>query len=743
VSADVIGRIVRAIVLALACTALAVRAGEAASPAGTLITNTATAQYAAGPAGVTYSVQSNVVQVAIAAVSAIVVGPKEKAVNPATEGYSAGSPITRTFTITNAGNAADAYTVTAVTTGGGAISSIAYLESNGTVPVTLNATTTPTLQPGGSISVQVGLTTKGVAVGTSFPIALTARSTSTGAANGLVSDSGQVWALAQAAASLGGVTGPNTLVTKLVDSVRSTTANPGATITYSIAFKNYGGSAATNVALTDDVPAGITALPQTATLNGTNVAAAASLSGQVLTVKVGTLAAGAMDTLTFQATVMNAESAGSSFVNVASLAADGISPVSTSPASVLVGLANKVYDGYAGGGSAIAGATITLRDASTHAVIALPQNPGGTAGSSALTRAPQDALVGVPAGGLAPNYSNANPFTTGADGTYSFVFNTSQLGVPGQPAQYELDIAAPNYTARRIAVTISPDATGLLYDATLRDLDGMQLASPGGFTLVANSVSLSDVFGLLGNLPMFAPHPLTVSKTVDRDVASGGDRLLYTVQVGNSGASFGTTRVVDTLPAGIVYAPGTARVDGQPIEPLRDGRILTWTLAGVSGTHTITYACVVLPYASEGTTLVNLVDVDALAASGAHVTGSASADTRIVAGALGNRIVITGRVFADVAKTGRFRTGDKGVAGVRVYLEDGESVTTDPYGRFTFPAVRPGQHVLRVDETTLPASVKPYGDRRYDSTRSLQRLLHGLYDAGLMQDVEFALEPAA
>ena len=74
---------------------------------------------------------------------------------------------------------------------------------------------------------------------------------------------------------------------------------------------------------------------------------------------------------------------------------------------------------------------------------------------------------------------------------------------------------------------------------------------PGGFALTANSVSLSEVFGLLGNLPLFAPHPVAVTKSVDRDVASGGDRLLYTIGVSATGSSFGTTKIVDTLPAGV------------------------------------------------------------------------------------------------------------------------------------------------------------------------------------------------
>ncbi|MBV9440474.1 MAG: DUF11 domain-containing protein, partial [Candidatus Eremiobacteraeota bacterium] len=246
----------------------------------------------------------------------------------------------------------------------------------------------------------------------------------------------------------------------------------------------------------------------------------------------------------------------------------------------------------------------------------------------------------------------------------------------------------------------------------------------------------------LGNMPMFSPNPLAVTKTVDRDVASGGDRLVYTLQVGGQGGRFGAARVVDTLPAGIVYAPGTARVDGVAVEPQRDGRILTWTFPALNAQHTITYACVVMPFATDGATVVNVVDVDAVGSSGARVHASATADTRIVAGALGNRIVITGRVFVDLMKTGRFRDGDRGVAGVRIFLEDGSSVTTDRYGRFTFPSVHPGQHVLRVDPSSLPAGVRAFDDHRYDSPRSLQRLLHGLYDAGLMQDVNFALEPA-
>ncbi|HEY0382622.1 MAG TPA: hypothetical protein VGC72_10515 [Candidatus Elarobacter sp.] len=731
----VFARLVRSMGLAVLLVAAATGTGGASPAAGAVISNTVTAQYN-DPTGLTYGAQSNTVTVSVAAVSSVAVAPKEPAVDPNTESFPFGTPVTRTFTITNSGNVPDAYTLASLTASAGTITSIAFVTASGAIPATVGSSVSPALQPGESINVQVVIATAGVVVATPFSIALVARSTNAATANGVVTDNGRGWAVAQPRASIAGPNGPNTIVAKLVNHKRSHPAHPGETVTYSIAFRNYGGSPATNVVVVDDIPTGVHPLLPTVALNGAGAASSATLAGQRLTVRVGTMAVNESDVITFDAVVDNALSAGSSYVNVAAVSADGIASATTAPASVFIGVGNVVYDGYAGGGSPITGATLTLRDLQTHAVADLPKTA-----AQALARTPLDVLTD-PAG-LPPNTANANPFTTGGDGAYSFVFSQAQLGTPAVPVQYELDISAPGYRDRRVAITITPDATGLLYTAMLSALDDQQLARAGGFELVTTNVSLSEVFGLLGNQPMFTSHPLTVSKTVDRDVASGGDRLLYTVQVGSQGAEFGATRVVDTLPAGVVYAPGTARVDGVPVEPHREGRILTWTFPALAAQHSIMYACVVMPFTADGSTLINVVDVDTSSGGGLRVHGSATADTRVVAGALGNRIVVTGRVFVDAARTGRFRDGDKGVPGVRVFLEDGESVTTDRYGRFTFPSVHPGQHVLRVDTTTLPVGVRAYDDRRYDSPRSLQRLLHGIYDAGLMHDVNFALEPAA
>ena len=121
------------------------------------------------------------------------------------------------------------------------------------------------------------------------------------------------------------------------------------------------------------------------------------------------------------------------------------------------------------------------------------------------------------------------------------------------------------------------------------------------------------------------------------------------------------------------------------------------------------------------------------------MSAEAQASIAIIAGPLTDRITITGRVILDNPNHGWSGiTG--GVPGVRIYMEDGTSVLTDSDGRFTFPDVRPGIHVLRLDTATLPRGVHAFDDRRYDSPRSTIRLVHGLMDTKLIQDVNFVVE---
>ena len=239
-----------------------------------------------------------------------------------------------------------------------------------------------------------------------------------------------------------------------------------------------------------------------------------------------------------------------------------------------------------------------------------------------------------------------------------------------------------------------------------------------------------------------------MTKTASAQVVTTGDRVNYAITVAApAGVPVGETTIVDQLPEFEVYAPGTARINARPQEPVVSGRTLTWTVPSLGGGLVITYSTAIAAGAQNATTLTNTVTVTGIPPGGGRpLTGIATASVQVAANTFGNCYPITGRVYLDTAGTGTFQPGDAGIGGVRIYMEDGESVQTDPHGRYNFPCVRPGMHALRLDESSLPDGVTAYGDHNIDSERSTRRLIHGIFDDTIIQDINFAVRgtlPAA
>ena len=79
------------------------------------------------------------------------------------------------------------------------------------------------------------------------------------------------------------------------------------------------------------------------------------------------------------------------------------------------------------------------------------------------------------------------------------------------------------------------------------------------------------------------------------------------------------------------------------------------------------------------------------------VSNSASAVVLVIEDLFMSRTTIVGRVLEGCGDNGR------GVAGVRIFLEDGTYVVTDRNGMYHFAAVRAGTHVVQLDTVTVPA----------------------------------------
>src|SRR5205085_1011291 len=91
---------------------------------------------------------------------------------------------------------------------------------------------------------------------------------------------------------------------------------------------------------------------------------------------------------------------------------------------------------------------------------------------------------------------------------------------------------------------------------------------------------------------------------------------------------------------------------------------------------------------------------------------------------------------------GMFDAGELGVADVRLYLPNGESVITDKNGMYNLPAVNDGAVVIALDPTTLPEGfVLTDGDTR--DGRSWTRLLRTPLGGGSLLHQNFALRPPA
>jgi hypothetical protein len=65
---------------------------------------------------------------------------------------------------------------------------------------------------------------------------------------------------------------------------------------------------------------------------------------------------------------------------------------------------------------------------------------------------------------------------------------------------------------------------------------------------------------------------------------------------------------------------------------------------------------------------------------------------------------IEGWVFEDKNLNGALDRDEKGVEGVKIKLEDGSTVVTDKDGRYSFPSVGAGKHVVMIDAARIPAA---------------------------------------
>ena len=207
---------------------------------------------------------------------------------------------------------------------------------------------------------------------------------------------------------------------------------------------------------------------------------------------------------------------------------------------------------------------------------------------------------------------------------------------------------------------------------------------------------------------------LVMTKRANLSTAKAGDVITYTITLRND-ASYSATRVrvVDSLPRGLSYQPGSAAVAGTGAEPNVSGRSLSWAGLTVPGNSEIVITLRAAVTSTELGKLVN--EAWAEDRDGRRISNKAEATVRIEPEHVFDCSDVFGKVFVDADGDRRQDKGERGVGGVRLRTLDGLIITTDEHGRYSVPcAALPksvgSNHLVKIDETSLPAGLSLSGD---------------------------------
>ncbi|MFU8816481.1 MAG: hypothetical protein ACNA7W_14130, partial [Pseudomonadales bacterium] len=250
------------------------------------------------------------------------------------------------------------------------------------------------------------------------------------------------------------------------------------------------------------------------------------------------------------------------------------------------------------------------------------------------------------------------------------------------------------------ASSVRARSAGTTYHLHLT-LDGSRI--PGTSQIFNNHIPLdSELQGALA-----------ITKTTPRLNVSRGDMVPYAITVNNViGLELRDLAIIDRFPAGFRYVEGSARLDGQPAEPLMNGRELIWNDLEFSatGSHTIVLLLAVGAGVSEGEFVNRAQVINGFTGQGA--SGEALASVRVIPDPTFDCTDVTGKVFDDANLNGVQDEGERGLPGVRLITARGLAAITDEHGRFHITCAatpregRGSNFILKLDDRSLPSGYR-------------------------------------
>jgi large repetitive protein len=317
--------------------------------------------------------------------------------------------------------------------------------------------------------------------------------------------------------------------------------------------------------------------------------------------------------------------------------------------------------------------------------------PGCSAGDFVIS-------VAAPPGEFAAGTSQIIPPTTD-DSTASFAVPSCPGGPDDAvPATAEHCEAQPSEFAPPPSVRAR--SAGTRYYLHL-GLDGSQ--APGSSQIFNHHIPLDPEL----------EGAVAITKTTPALNVSRGHLVPYVITVKNTlEIELQDLAIVDRYPAGFRYVEGSARIDGEPLEPTVNGRELIWDDIGLgtSGTRTLVLLLAVGAGVGEGEFVNRAQIVHGL--TGNALSGEATATVRVVPDPTFDCTDVIGKVFDDRNRNGIQDAGEQGLPGVRLVTARGLAAITDQHGRFHITCAatpresRGSNFILKLDDRSLPSGYR-------------------------------------
>ncbi|WP_158681632.1 OmpA family protein [Microbulbifer pacificus] len=360
-----------------------------------------------------------------------------------------------------------------------------------------------------------------------------------------------------------------------------------------------------------------------------------------------------------------------------------------------------------------------------------------------------DSVDGTPLAGATVTLVNAadgSPATVYDDDGVTLFSSTQVTGGSDTPSFRFPYVPPGNY---RLAVT---PPTGYTAPSTAADSEMPPAPDGQSYRVVTGSRGETFSVSMSPALVMDVPADpstagLLLEKSVSHSAAEVGDYLQYRLQLQNLiSAPASEARIVDRLPAGMRYRAGSLYLDGEPqADPAigADGRTLEIPLGELATESQLEVRYVVEVVAGVRTgDAVNTATASALSPGGSVMTSNlAQVAVQITEPFISDRFTLVGGVYGGDCDTPWSER--KGLADVRLLLDDGTYVVTDADGRYHLEGLRPGTHVVQLDTANLPAGWEPVSC--VDNTRFAGSAYSQFVDArgGSLWRADFQLRPAS